>query len=89
VTHKDKFTLARPEKATVNNEVFGPAFGSGCDIIVRDMANLNANSFGRICTSYENENYKMGEKESWERFHGGSTGSYFFKIKEWEVWVVD
>ncbi len=89
VTHNDKFTLQKPEKATHNYQIYGPRFGSGADLAICDKANSSRNSCTKICESYHNEKYKLGDKESWKRFHGGSTGDYHFKIKEWEVWKVE
>ncbi len=56
---------------------------------VGDKANSSNGGYTNICHSYHNEKYKNSEKASWEKFHGGSTGSYNFKTKEWEVWAVE
>ncbi len=88
LTHNDKFILTEPGKAIYNHQNYGPRFGHGRDLAVRDKANENNKSYANICTSYENDKYRNYEKGSWERF-SGSKESYKFRVKEWEVWGVE
>jgi hypothetical protein len=81
--------LQEPAKAIYNNQSYGPTFGDGYDFHVCDKANSSGNSYAYICGSYHNEKYKCNDKTSWKRFHGGSTGSYKFNTKEWEVWALE
>jgi hypothetical protein len=89
LSHNDKFTLQKPEQAILNGSSYGPRFGAGADLDICEWANSSNKSSANICWSYHNEKYKYNDKLSLERFHGDTTGSANFKIKEWEVWAVE
>lgn len=89
LSQNDKLIMQEPGSAIYNGQNYGPIFGGGDDLSVRDHANSNDSSYANICHNYHNKKYKLGDKASWERFHGGATGSNQFKIRDWEVWKVE
>ncbi len=89
LTNKDKFRLEN-KKYAINRSSstsYGPAFGNGWDLFIRDKANTSKNSGGRINTSFVNENYTAENKEA--KFLGTAKENINCKLKEWEVWKIE
>ena len=83
LTNKDKFSL-KNKKYAINRSSstsYGPAFGIGWDLFIRDKANANVSSGGRINSSFVNVNYTTEDKES--RFLGTQKGNCNCKLNEW------
>ena len=70
--------------AVVHNSAFGPVFGSGRDLIVRDQSNTNSNNYIKS-SSYDAPNGQTGEAGG-IYFNGGSDG--YFQTVEIEVYQV-
>ena len=57
LTEGDKFKLTSKAKAVYHDSNYGPAFGAGHDVVIKDQANTNYSSYVHINFSYKNLRY--------------------------------
>ena len=57
LTNSHKFALEQNEFATKIGIEDGPRFGNGADLVIKDKADENNNSYANICTSYFHKSY--------------------------------
>lgn len=50
LNHDEKFSLKadKAQQAIRRDILYGPTFGGGCDIIIKENSNLNTDSFANI-----------------------------------------
>lgn len=66
----------------------GGSYSGGSDLGIGDKANQGLYSCSYVNHTYNNNNYKKGDKKSYERFCG-NPNNYNFAVTEWEVWQVE
>ena len=77
LTNNHKFTLDKSKDAIHAHTSLGPAFGgSGPDFYLSEFANNNDSSCTMINKSYFNENYTVGNKDSYMKFNGNPDKHY-------------
>jgi hypothetical protein len=82
LTNKHKFILEQHEHAIQTGSEDGPRFGNGADLVIKDKANENSNSYANIGTSYTHPRYTYKNIESYKYFSGDDKTNRF-KTKEW------
>ena len=58
------------------NASYGPTFGGGHDINIKDKSNLDNSSYANISHTYINSNYAAGQVDTWKRFTGGPNNQF-------------
>ena len=84
-SNKERFNVTQPSYAIYSRSSYGPTFGGGHDINVRDSSNTNENSYSNFGYSYQlpkNITYGSTEAKSY------LAGSYNWKTTEIEVYQV-
>ena len=84
-SNKERFNATRPTNAIYGYSSYGPTFGGGHDINVRDSSNTNENSYSNFGYSYQlPKNITSGSVEAQSYL----AGSYRWKTTEIEVFQV-
>jgi hypothetical protein len=84
-SNKERFNVTYPNYAIYSDSSYGPVFGDGVDIFVKDSSNTNENSYSNIGHSYQlpkNITFESVEAQSY------LSGSYRWKTTEIEVYQV-
>lgn len=77
LTNRHKFVLEQHEHAIQTGVEDGPRFGNGADLVIKDKANENNNSYANICTSYTHPRYIYKNSESYKMFSGDDKTNRF------------
>jgi hypothetical protein len=75
-SYSEKYTIKYPQFAINNNRYYGPAFGDGIDIYVRDNSNIYTKSYANFGDSYNlPPGYTHGESNT-QSYLAGSYSSW-------------
>jgi hypothetical protein len=90
VSLKEKYQIVNTTYGAYNQAGYGPTFGGGHDLYISDNAHANNNAaYCNFGHSYNlNGKYQAGAA-SYAAFSGSTTGQFYCKFKEWEVFEVE
>jgi hypothetical protein len=84
-SNKERFNVTNPNYAIYSYSSYGPIFGAGYDICVRDNSNTNENSNSNFGYSYQLPNNINYGSTVAQRY---LAGSYYWKTTEIEVYQI-
>ena len=83
-------TITNVQYGAYNQAGYGPTFGGGHDFYISDNSHINNNaSYFNFGHSYNNNGKYATGQASYAAFSGSTTGQFYAKVKEWEVFEVD
>lgn len=78
----DKFNIVNSEFAINNFYLYGPRFGNGFDIFIRNNSNVNFDSYSNFCNAYQ---CPLGITSNTTNARNYLAGSFYFQTKEIEI----
>ena len=85
---KQKMDCQVQDKSIYNHSSFGPTFGSGHDISIRNQCNNNRDSVTNFPTSYNFTDNKYKNNQYSYAVFSGQTDGNGYKVQDYEVYEV-